>query len=339
MVFSRSTIHDYGSRFNAVSVRCERRGGQALDAVLLGIGAFAGQRTGRALRLLLPAILVGHGADQVGEQRSLRLGNQMLQAGAALPGPPVRPRSDPGGRHSAASASRAGSRGRPASAASPRRPRNRWPPGSAPASWPPASGPSFAACPGRRRSRLEDFLQEATSRWARALGVGHAVEGVLQLAGRADADLVPVEEALVQDSDRPGRPARAWRPRGRRVDELLQHRARLRLPLGGLLGSREELGSKRCLLVVVAMGSDHSMNEMAKRGMRSERDGQCSRLGTRGSRFRGVVPRSFGGAVRGGVSASAPPRRSRLGEGLVDQARHLDALLDALIEHEIDDRA
>src|SRR6185437_834228 len=60
------------------------RGGHPLDAVLLGVCALAGQGTGRALWLLLPAVFAGHGADHIRKLRALRLGNEMFQTGAGL---------------------------------------------------------------------------------------------------------------------------------------------------------------------------------------------------------------------------------------------------------------
>ena len=76
-------------------------------------------------------------------------------------------------------------------------------------------------------SRLEDFLQEVDEALAAALGVGQAVHRLVQLARRADAHLVPVEEVLAQAAEGPVGLLAGDALAADGVEELLQHRARL----------------------------------------------------------------------------------------------------------------
>src|SRR5262245_52730671 len=169
------------------------------DPGLLGGRALSVERAGRAVRLVLPAVLLGDLADRVGERRPLGLGDDVLQRRPGRLGVVHHPLDQP----------------QPAGAAQGRRVD-----GDGVAAQGALHHPGAHVLAGRpeprqllgrllqpllvqplqveRERRLEHLLQERQQALGPALGAGQPLQGLLQLAHRADADLVPVEELLAE---------------------------------------------------------------------------------------------------------------------------------------------
>src|SRR5579883_1905258 len=240
------------------------RGGRRLDAVFLSVGAVGGEWAGRALRLLFPAILAGNDADAIGEQSALGLGNEMLQAGAGF-GLVLFVLDQPQ-TSGATQSRRVHGDGMSAQRA--------------------LHHPGDDIIIGRlvtcellgrllhtfllqlvqieRKVDLEDFLQERDEPLRSHFRVAHAGESFLQLAERADADLVPIEELLAQVTIRLiGLFARGVLA-AETVDKLLQHRAFFLIHLDGLLGGGEKVGEQPLFINGGRHGYvNHSLNGMA----------------------------------------------------------------------------
>src|SRR5262249_3333641 len=189
---------------SVTSARLGTRGAAAADALanrFLAGRTFTRQRAGVAVWIFRPAVIAGHGADQLDEGRPARLRYEVLQARPHRLGVVLVHQAEPLHRAQRRLVERDG---------------------VAPQGL--LNHPGADIIVGRlvarqllrrlfqallvqpfqveRKGRLEHLLQEADEALGAQLAVGHAGEGFFQLADRADAHLVPVEEAAAQVAER-----------------------------------------------------------------------------------------------------------------------------------------
>src|SRR5262249_38536128 len=119
-----------------------------------------------------------------------------------------------------------------------------------------------------RKRRLEDFLQEQDETLGAGLGAGQTGQGLLQLAHRADAHLVPVEEALLKVAIGGVGLLAGGVLAAERVEELFQDRSGFRLGFQNLLGRMKEMGQQT---LFVNGGrhriTGHSVKNLASKGL------------------------------------------------------------------------
>ena len=204
-------------------------------------------------------------------------------------------------------------------------------------------------------------------RWALLLGVGNSGQGLLDLVDAADAELVPVEELVLEPREGLvglfARRVFVTDP----VDDRLQHREPRGVAVGlGLVAPLEQRMDVGEQLRLALCCHEHVRGLKAERAgiedddrpgrrrRRTERSGSPGRLDGRRPpvpvrrclRIRvarpGRMPR---GAARVGLVAAAAIGFIRgclrplvRGDGLVDQTRQLDRFLDAVVVFEAQDR-